>query len=531
MWTRTAWICSAVLSLAFCAPCRATAQQESAPVRIMIVEDVGGSNVIRVIDQDGVVLEPQLPLQADPVIWWLAVSDDGQQMAYVTGHSGVRLGHVWKYDFATHAATFLFDVPGNVSNIRWFPGDSNRILFSPSDQGFYLHDIPTASTTLWQTVGTLLSQFGKAFRYGLDWDASFTTFAFQGGTPYGAGDRVFVGSYCEDDSTHHICDIRPITPPSHSDANMAGNPQVSESGQYAFYIQRFNWNEWHLVRQDLTTEETVSLFTKTTPYGFWALQLFDGDRQIAFIDSQVNPMDSVVVCDVSSESRPVPCRTIYTAAGYINYMQVTRSPNQRPVADAGPDLVVEATGSDGASVQLTGSASVDPDGDALSYSWQDEHGSSVGISRDIVARVPLGRHVYRLTVDDGNGGVVSDEVSVTVEDTTPPVVTAVSSTLTLWPPSGKTRTVTISGVTNDSGSGVEHTGSYAVTDEYGLVQPHGTFTIASIGDYRFTVPLEASRLGRDQDGRVYLVAVTIRDRNGLATTSAVRIVVAHDLGK
>ena len=49
------------------------------------------------------------------------------------------------------------------------------------------------------------------------------------------------------------------------------------------------------------------------------------------------------------------------------------SPNRAPVADAGVDRTVSA----GSTVQLTGAASSDPDGDALTYAWAQTAGPAV----------------------------------------------------------------------------------------------------------------------------------------------------------
>ena len=97
--------------------------------------------------------------------------------------------------------------------------------------------------------------------------------------------------------------------------------------------------------------------------------------------------------------------------------------NQPPTADAGPDQpAVECGGAKAgcAAVTLDGSASSDPDGDSLTYTW--EPGSLGGAI--ITPILPLGTHEFTLTVDDGKGGTDSDTVSVTVVDTTAPTVTA-----------------------------------------------------------------------------------------------------------
>ena len=88
-----------------------------------------------------------------------------------------------------------------------------------------------------------------------------------------------------------------------------------------------------------------------------------------------------------------------------------------PVADAGPDIVVECTGST-TPIVLDGSNSGDPDGDSLQYSWTPGGGTTAQVSIDL----GLGVSGFGLTVSDG---VYSDtdDVLVHVQDTVAPELT------------------------------------------------------------------------------------------------------------
>ena len=106
--------------------------------------------------------------------------------------------------------------------------------------------------------------------------------------------------------------------------------------------------------------------------------------------------------------------------------------NRLPLANAGPDRTVEATSPAGAAAVLDGSASSDPDGDVLTFTWTGVFGTATGQAPTVT--LPLGMHTVTLIVDDGTGQTASDTVMVMVVDTTPPtavmdLLPAVTSTL------------------------------------------------------------------------------------------------------
>jgi hypothetical protein len=117
----------------------------------------------------------------------------------------------------------------------------------------------------------------------------------------------------------------------------------------------------------------------------------------------------------------------------------------------------------------------------------------------------------------------------TDNDTTPPVVTITATPETLRPPNGKMVPVTITGTITEEGSGVDpSTATYAVIDEYKLVQPQGSFIPAANGSYAFDIQLQASRQGNDKDGRQYTITVTVKDKAGNTGSAATRVIVPHD---
>jgi hypothetical protein len=97
--------------------------------------------------------------------------------------------------------------------------------------------------------------------------------------------------------------------------------------------------------------------------------------------------------------------------------------NEAPVADAGEDQVIEATGPT-TSFTLDGTDSSDPDGDTITYSWRDADGNVVGEDATVTLSGALGTYVFALTVTDAGGLTAEDTVSITIRDTTPPALAA-----------------------------------------------------------------------------------------------------------
>ena len=98
------------------------------------------------------------------------------------------------------------------------------------------------------------------------------------------------------------------------------------------------------------------------------------------------------------------------------------STNEAPVAGAGADQVIEAMGPT-TPFTLSGAGSSDPDGDTLTYSWTDEYGTVVGEEETVVLSRSVGTYVFILTVTDPGGLTSTDDVLITIQDTTPPALT------------------------------------------------------------------------------------------------------------
>jgi hypothetical protein len=112
-----------------------------------------------------------------------------------------------------------------------------------------------------------------------------------------------------------------------------------------------------------------------------------------------------------------PPDNVFLPFGIPSGVILNDEPNLAPVADAGPDQTVPALSASGASVQLDGSGSSDPDDDfaSLSFNWFDEFGFLTGGPNPEVT-LPIGENVITLAVLDSFGASDTDEVTITVTD-------------------------------------------------------------------------------------------------------------------
>jgi outer membrane protein OmpA-like peptidoglycan-associated protein len=201
----------------------------------------------------------------------------------------------------------------------------------------------------------------------------------------------------------------------------------------------------------------------------------------------------------------------------IRYELLTRRVgNAPPVANAGPDQNGVAAGT----ITLDGSASYDPDGDPITYSWSQISGPSVTLASPTSAQTTFTAaagqaYVFRLTVKDTAGlsssattriSTINPQSALIVRfDATPPNISAGQSSTLTWIVQGATSVSINNGVGNNLASTGSAQVSPSATTTYTLtaVGPTGNVTATA------TVTVGAAGAGNPQIIRYEASPLTI----------------------
>ena len=226
--------------------------------------------------------------------------------------------------------------------------------------------------------------------------------------------------------------------------------------------------------------------------------------------------------------RPIDLDELRVGTDYRSVAPYTE-PNQAPFADAGPDQTVYVDEACQAQVTLDGSGSSDPDGDALTYTWENSFGPVDGVNPTVT--LGLGTHDITLTVNDGALSD-TDTVSIFVEDNTPPSIDSISASPDIiWPPNHKMVPVTISVSVFDNCDTSPTCQIISIISnepENGLGDGDTAPDWEITGD--LTANLRAERAGNGS-GRVYTITVRCTDNAGNSTDREVTVTVLHDKKK
>ncbi|MCK4527565.1 choice-of-anchor L domain-containing protein [candidate division WOR-3 bacterium] len=261
------------------------------------------------------------------------------------------------------------------------------------------------------------------------------------------------------------------------------------------------------VEQETAAGTVVSLTATAT-------DICDADPTITSDELAIYPLGSTVVTFTATDDAG------NSASGTTT---VTVEDTAPPEITCPADVKVEQATAAGTVVTLTATATDICDADPT-------------ITSDELAIYPLGTTTVTFTATDDSGNSASCTTTVTVEDTTPPVITASGEQIVLWPPNHKYRTVEISdcviSVTDicDADVDIEDVVITSVSsDEPEDAQGRGDGTTVDdivIVDSQ-TVELRAERQGGG-NGRVYTINFGVTDASGNTETGSCTVWVLHD---
>lgn len=213
----------------------------------------------------------------------------------------------------------------------------------------------------------------------------------------------------------------------------------------------------------------------------------------------------------------------YTFEDAVAQVTVTiTNQNGTPCANAGPDQCVKEC----KTVKLDGSKSKDPDNDPLTFSWTQVSGPAVTLSGANTAKPTFtapqvngsgATLKFKLTVNDGYGGVHSDTVQVQVQNVgNPPNINcARPSKASLWPPNHQMECIEIEGISSNAGEcSIEIIDVIQCEPTWGLGD--GDTKIDAVIHSKGKCYLRAERGGWSQ-GRTYWVHFKATNNAGSAT--------------
>jgi serine protease len=191
--------------------------------------------------------------------------------------------------------------------------------------------------------------------------------------------------------------------------------------------------------------------------------------------------------------------------------------NAPPTAVAGSDQTVTADASCLAAVDLNGTASSDPEGDPLTYTWTGSFGTVSGATASV--SLLAGTHIITLTVRDGRGGSATDTLIATVLDRTPPVIQSAAATPSVLSPANKQLVpVAIAASATDGCGGSVRCRIVSVTSNEAIDATDWRIT----GD--LTVDLRAERSTK-KASRIYTITIECVDGSGNVSTKTVTVTV------
>jgi len=202
-----------------------------------------------------------------------------------------------------------------------------------------------------------------------------------------------------------------------------------------------------------------------------------------------------------------------------------------PTVDAGPDLTVEQESHAGTQVILNGTAT-DICSARFNFTWS-ENGvvlATMTNATDATLKYTfnLGTHVVTLNATDMAGNTASDNVTVTVVDTTPPEINATAMPSTIWPPNHKYVEVHVNVSVYDVCDPSPTLTFVSITSnepENAKGDGNTTNDIVVVNDFTFNLRAERSGTGA---GRIYTITYKATDISGNTAMVSVTVAVPHN---
>jgi VCBS repeat protein len=295
---------------------------------------------------------------------------------------------------------------------------------------------------------------------------------------------------------------------------------------------------------DLNDDERLDVMVNTASFDH-AVFLSNGDRAFAFAGRFADGgTQSTVLGDYDGDGRIDVA--LVNSEGYpvdgsvVVLLNQQPLPNEPPVADAGPDVVLECSSLEGARAALDGSASSDPDStsgtndDIVKFEWFEDWGLPsarlLGEGAQLSATLPLGVHQITLRVTDKAGLTETDGLVVTIVDRTAPAFSVRLTPEILWPPNHRLVDITASVAASDACSSPSvvlfSIGSSEPDDAVGTGDGNTTGDVrgAEPGVPDFEFQLRAERDGNGA-GRFYSITYTAIDGSGNATRATALVTI------
>jgi hypothetical protein len=274
--------------------------------------------------------------------------------------------------------------------------DFGRTLtISPDANNRYWNNVPTANNgvklTRSVTTNNVITSVGMEVVNRIDGTFNTTGFGVNTGNTVGA-----IGDYPNTATTDYAF--------AHS-SSTNGQWKLTGLDAGTIYTVKF----WGTRTGDLSIKEVeIKRADETTYQSYDAQNNTDFNRSITFTITGVSEM----VFDIRTSAA--------STFGYISVIDILKtvdpnSPNLVPIANAGSDvsLILPSNAS-----TVDGSASVDPDGTILSYSWRKILGpqiyniASPNSATTSITNLVEGIYEFELTVTDNNGATGKDTVMI-----------------------------------------------------------------------------------------------------------------------